>query len=86
MLNLFVAFANRTNEQTQRALLTFDSTVHTLPQMAAYAAQILFSAVAQMAAISEQAMQCMMQTVNSTFAGTQFSALTTRTNTTAASG
>jgi hypothetical protein len=75
--NQFAAFANTISTQIQSAqkilnqLLkpsSINSTVHTLPQMADLAANAFSTVGAQIAAINEQALQCIAQVLNSTFA------------------
>jgi hypothetical protein len=72
----FAAFANTTNAQIRSAQKIFNqllspsstnSTVHTIPQMANLAAQIMTSAGGELAAVSAQTMLCIEQALNSTF-------------------
>lgn len=74
----FAVFANTTNTQVQAAQRIFNqllspssvnSTVHTLPQMAEMATQIFASVAAKIAAATAQAVACVAQTMNATFAG-----------------
>lgn len=73
----FAAFTNTTSAQIKSAQQIFtqllspsslNSTVHTIPQMAGLAANMSASVAAQLAAVSEQTLECIAQVLNSTFA------------------